>query len=995
MASKDYVRELSSFPPDIQELINDPPSPDYFIPWRFVYKESSISTPIRIVFDASSVTPGGESLNSCLAKGENRLMKISHLLMRFRTGAAAFAADIKMAYNNLALDPIHYRFQKFLWKHGLDPSNPIIVMIVCTLIYGVKPVGNQLQGGFVNVGDHCIEHFPEHTEGALSVIKDSYVDDLLRAARNLLAAKQIAESVRFTLSLAGMSCKAFTFSGEPPPPEVSSDGLSVGLIGMIWEPEKDVIGIDIKDLYLGKAKRGKLPALVTGDVMTALSKRFTKRILLGKTAGVFDPLGLLTPVTCKLKLDMQIITELKTDWDEKLPDKYLMDWVENLDMIQRLKEVRFRRTIIPADAASDTVDLIVSSDASQNIAITCIHARVRLRSGEYSVQLLTAKSKLVRYKTIPKGEIRAAVMGASLGHVAKTNLGSKYGDSIYVTDSTVALHWIAQDERPLETLVRNAVIEIRRFTAVGQWFHISTELNPADLGTRPATVEEIMLDSEWQLGKEWMGMNYEDMPLKTIEDINLTSEAKRQASQEEKHADLFGVNLPELRHRVAERYDQFHYLYDPNRYGWIRATRVMGYVIKFIKVKLPNYEPCWKPPLPLAEAEQPELERLQKYGEYYYYFKCTQEVKLFSNPKDYKNSYVEKGSIYFYTGRILQGQGVDTPVDNFFDVQPLDFVRPLMDRWSPVAYSIMVHVHTSISHHRNANVTLRESRTIAYVLRGRDLAIEISENCRFCTRFKAKTLEVEMGNLHQSRLTIAPPFYHVQIDLFGPVTMVCEHNHRSTIKSYGAVYKDPASTSIAAFAMPGYSTAAFLTTYTRFASRYGHPTKVLIDEGSQLLSACRNMEISIQDIKNHVNSTLQIGVDFETAPVQGHNVTGMVERSIKEVKGLLEKLFGGRKLDLLTFETCLAFVCNELNNFPICIGSKTEHLGNVDIITPNRLLLGRNNRRSLGGFVKLKPHLECSISNRIFTSCGGICGTRNYSLTLFLGLSTGQLTTTS
>ena len=506
----------------------------------------------------------------------------------------------------------------------------------------------------------------------------------------------------------------------------------------------------------------------------------------------------------------------------------------------------------------------------------------------------------------------------------------------------------------METLVRNAVIEIRRFTAVGQWFHISTELNPADLGTRPATVEEIMLDSEWQLGKEWMGMNYEDMPLKTIEDINLTSEAKRQASQEEKHADLFGVNLPELRHRVAERYDQFHYLYDPNRYGWIRATRVMGYVIKFIKVKLPNYEPCWKPPLPLAEAEQPELERLQKYGEYYYYFKCTQEVKLFSNPKDYKNSYVEKGSIYFYTGRILQGQGVDTPVDNFFDVQPLDFVRPLMDRWSPVAYSIMVHVHTSISHHRNANVTLRESRTIAYVLRGRDLAIEISENCRFCTRFKAKTLEVEMGNLHQSRLTIAPPFYHVQIDLFGPVTMVCEHNHRSTIKSYGAVYKDPASTSIAAFAMPGYSTAAFLTTYTRFASRYGHPTKVLIDEGSQLLSACRNMEISIQDIKNHVNSTLQIGVDFETAPVQGHNVTGMVERSIKEVKGLLEKLFGGRKLDLLTFETCLAFVCNELNNFPICIGSKTEHLGNVDIITPNRLLLGRNNRRSLGGFAKVE-----------------------------------------
>ena len=723
LASREYVCELSSLPESVQSMIREPPEPAYFIPWRFVHKESSISTPVRLVFDASSTTPGGESLNTCLAKGQNKLTKIHHLLMKFRAGSSAFSADVKMAYNNLALDPSHYRFQLFLWKRDLNPDNPTIVMVVCTLIYGVKPVGNQLDAGMFQIGSYCIEVYPEHKAGAWTIISSAYVDDLLRAANSEAEARAIAESVMFALGLAGMSCKAFTFSGEPPPPEVSSDGKTVGLVGMIWEPEEDLIRLDIKDLFLGKAKRGKLPDPVTGDVKTALSKRFTKRILLGKTAGVFDPLGLLTPVTCKFKLDMQKVTELKTDWDDRLPEDLLLDWVGNLDTIRQLKEVKFRRAVIPKEASSLNVDLIISSDSSQNIAIACIHARVKLISGGYSVQLLTAKSKLVRYKTIPKGELRAAAMGASLGHVAKLNLGDKYGHSIHVTDSTVALHWISQDQRPLETLVRNTVIEIRRFSNPENWYHISTDLNPADLGTRPAMVEEVSFGTEWQDGKPWMYLEYEDMPLKTIQEITLTSENRRLAALDEKHTQLFGVTLPELRSRVTERYEYTQYLHDPNKYGWMRALRVMGYVFKLIRIRIPSWRPVWEPPLPPVGMVRTENDTLMKYAEHYYFWKATLEVKNFSNSKDYKNSCIEKYGILFYTGRILHGQTIDTPVDPFLDIEPLEFVRPLMDRWSPVAYSIMLHVHTYISHHKNVNVTLRESRSIGYVIRGRDLAI--------------------------------------------------------------------------------------------------------------------------------------------------------------------------------------------------------------------------------------------------------------------------------
>ena len=44
--------------------------------------------------------------------------------------------------------------------------------------------------------------------------------------------------------------------------------------------------------------------------------------------------------------------------------------------------------------------------------------------------------------------------------------------------------------------MRNGIVEIRRLSEPGRWFHIDTELNIADLGTRPCNVEDVGL-AEW------------------------------------------------------------------------------------------------------------------------------------------------------------------------------------------------------------------------------------------------------------------------------------------------------------------------------------------------------------------------------------------------------------------------------------------------------------------------------------------------------------------
>ena len=133
LRDKGHVVPLDELSEDVRELALL--EPGYYIPWRTVWNSSSLSTPCRMVFDASSMTPGGECLNNILAKGENKLSNLLHILIQFRVLPFAFTGDVSMAYNGIKLKPTHYRYQKYLWVEDLNPENPVKIMIVKTLIY--------------------------------------------------------------------------------------------------------------------------------------------------------------------------------------------------------------------------------------------------------------------------------------------------------------------------------------------------------------------------------------------------------------------------------------------------------------------------------------------------------------------------------------------------------------------------------------------------------------------------------------------------------------------------------------------------------------------------------------------------------------------------------------------------------------------------------------------------------------------------------------------
>ena len=957
LRSRGFVVKLSELEPEIQDLIDiEGDRAHYFIPWRMMWKPTSLSSPGRMVFDASSCTPGGSSLNSILAKGENRLSKLFDILLKFRAGMDGYTADISMAYNNVYLNPEFYRFQLYLWKEELDVKAPSEIFVVRTLIYGVRPSGNLMLAAFKLLTNHCMDYFPEHEPGARA-LEQAYVDDLLHATRGGRTARQDAESLLFVLSLGNLSIKGFTFSGEAPPPEVSSDGKTVGLLGMVWESESDKLSADCKPVFFGRVKRGKLPELVTGDLKTALEKNFTKRTVLSKLASLYDPVGLLSPLTVRYKLDFSTICELKTGWDDLLPPEYLDTWVANIKEIQECKSVQFDRSVIPGESRDSRLEIIISTDASQYAAACVAHARVPLADGGFSAKLLCARTKITKNLTIPKAELRAMVMGASLGHVIKVKLGDQVSDIIYVTDSTIALHQVNLDSRPMEVFTRNCVVEIRRLSDPESWFHVESGNNIADLATKDATLADIGPNSDWQNGRAWMKLDREKMPLQSVSQL-LQSVATPVNNMVLTN---FIICNKVLSPKVKDRYLESKYLYDPNKYGWVRAVRVMALVCKFVRKQVKSWNPVYAPPKPPAdefvpvESGQFNLTKYDiRFGMHYYFYLATLEVQRNVPAKDYQSDTVLRYGILHHTGRILDGHQIDVvdQADKFIDLEPLSFLKPVADRYSPVAYSVMIHAHSSVLHHRTTSATLTESRTILYVFNGRSLAKQVRQACQFCRLYKLRLVRVEMSPVDSSRLTIAPPFYITQIDLAGPFPAHSEHNLRSIVKIWLCVFKCPATCAVDIHVATKYSTAAVVQAYTRFAKSHGHPGLILVDQGTQLVAACNNMKISIIDLTQQLNCRFQVGVEYRACPARAHNYQGCVERTIQEVKKLLNKVVKGIKLDIMTWETMAAWAANELNHLPIAVGSKTD-LDNLDVITPSRLLLGRNNRRAMSGYPRL------------------------------------------
>ena len=191
--------------------------------------------------------------------------------------------------------------------------------------------------------------------------------------------------------------------------------------------------------------------------------------------------------------------------------------------------MKYSRAVVPEDAKDLNIELISAGDASSKMTCAACYVRFRLKNNQYSCQLILGKSKIVPVgMTLPRAELYAAVLNVHITEVVKRALKDKVVGQVLVTDSEIALHWLNSETKQLKPWTRNQVIEANRFSVPEDRYHIDSESNPADIGTRKGvTIQDIAPGSEWESGKSWMKLPLailRESHLKNVKEIKYKKE---------------------------------------------------------------------------------------------------------------------------------------------------------------------------------------------------------------------------------------------------------------------------------------------------------------------------------------------------------------------------------------------------------------------------------------------------------------------------------------
>ena len=986
LMSKGFMMPLKDLPHHNQQAIAEAPNRHYF-PWHTVYKEDSVSTPVRMVVD-----PRTSGLNDLLAKGENVVSKVIEILVRNRMGYFSTASDIVKLYNMLKLEESEYPMSLFLFHESLDPATTPDVHVMLTAWYGVVSSGNQADAAILKLADNPDLDFPQGKE---VVRKFRYVDDLNPSANTQAEQEEQIKQTQELLAAAGFRLKYIVRSGQPPPPEASTDGTTVKVLGYTWTPEQDFLSPSFAEINFNTKKRGSkkpnpFPINTEQDVRDIITAtKLTKRHILSKVAELYDPLGCIEPL--KVHLKIQMIDLKKYDWDDQLTQEEKDKWSSILEKFVHINKIQIPRPATFHLADASAVRLIAIADAGAHCCGAAIYVGAPVPGG-FSCRLVAAKSRLIT-STIPRNELNAILLLAELTYIVKNAMPIAPKEIVYVSDSTIAVSWCTNLDIKLRQFVANRVETIRR---VIEWttgtpenvpiFHVSGTQNVADLITKihPFEAQIVDKDSVWQNGYPWMRLPSAEMPLLPPEEMHLSSEDKEEMKKE-CQASFKLVPEPEARAQYLQVQQEIRAAYSvlspPVTYiedehptictiaaakpehtidfiglGWNKALRIISYRVKAISIlkhrshtannnarddciecKKEGTQICDS--LEYTAAAEKAVFRLE-----------SAIIKKTVHPSKLKD-FRDIDGVLYYVGRLDQANQIsfrDVDFSIFLDNCEFQGLLPVVRVESQLFFSFLMNVHLNIRPHAGIETTVREIFKKMYVLGSyRHIVKRVRTDCTTCAELTRKTVDLELAKHHYSRTLVAPVFYTVQMDVVHGFKQRLYRGARKTAKIYALVIVCLHTSATNILALESAETQEVVNALERHGCRYGMPAEVYVDAGSNL-AALDKYECSLRDVDSILHDSRGIRVYVSTP--KSHEERGRVENRVKLFKEMLEK----HQLELyfsftpLQWETVFAKMSNILDDMPIAKGncSNVAELG-FDVITPNKLKLGRNNYRSV------------------------------------------------
>ena len=125
-----------------------------------------------------------------------------------------------------------------------------------------------------------------------------------------------------------------------------------------------------------------------------------------------------------------------------------------------------------------------------------------------------SKSRLAPLKavSIHRLDLLGALVRVRLTRQVCSTLKIPTNGVTYWVDSMNVGYWIQGQSREYKPFIAHCVREIHEFSAPNQWHYVPTDVNPADLGTRGLTVEELASADLWWNGPKFLKKSRQDWP---------------------------------------------------------------------------------------------------------------------------------------------------------------------------------------------------------------------------------------------------------------------------------------------------------------------------------------------------------------------------------------------------------------------------------------------------------------------------------------------------
>ena len=758
----------------------------YYMPHRPVVKESSTSTRVRPVFDCSSKSYNGISLNDLHETGPSLNPDLVSVMIRFRCWPVALSGDVIKAFLQIYTKPLYRDLHRFVILEGGK-----IVHMRFTRI----PFGNTCSPFSLNaVVRFHLSSFPD-SEVVQELRDNIYVDNYIGGADSEEMALQKYQTASDILASAGLTLSKWTSNSQSVSElffnsDVHSGNSTEKILGVKWSSLTDKFCFEGFDENLEFVS--------------------TKRSVLSILSRIFDPLGFICPYVLKAKILFQKICRLGLDWDDPLPkelDDEFQSWLKDSRKLNNLEIQRPYFPHVPWTTNADKVQLIGFGDACELGYGAVVYIRL-IVDGKYNVYLVDARSRVAPMKrmSIPRLELLASLLCARLVDFVRTSLRLRNIKVYCYSDSTACISWIKGDPLQYKAFVANRLTEIQELVPPICWQHVPGVYNPADIASRGLMASELVNCEYWFKGPTWL-------------------------SQHEIFPYAYEVSLLTADIELLEGNNCYHPINIFKFENCSNLTKIINYVarvLRFIHNCRSTKNARTFGPLTSSEISQAQTQvwrsiQREQYG---------LEISRLGSGKPINresflcklNPFLDDQGLLRVTGRIENSE------------LEYDAKHPIIIPGGHIAKLLIRAQHLNM-HHAGIETIMTVLRQKYWIIKLHRLTKAIVRGCISCQRQDSRACNEVAAPLPKERISKAPPFYITGIDYAGPLY---SQDYPSQ-KLYILLFTCGVVRAVHLELTESLQTSDFILALRRFTARRGVPGKIYSDNAKTFTAASTQM----------------------------------------------------------------------------------------------------------------------------------------------------------